>query len=536
MKVKTIKLENFKGITVEHKLADATIITGPNGAGKSTVALGLKLALTGFLPVLGKRPGEIWQLAGNPEKPGRMAVTLVTEPKGSIHHEWMRNEKGTVSYAGALPPDIAWPESMLDFRRFLSLSGAEQAEEVFARCAVTAAPKDFLNGLDSVTGVRPEVVREVVQAVRDERPDSEFTLQSWIVDTLSYVKRQTSEAVAAEKRTSGALQLHVKNQPARADNVSADLAEAKKVLDQVVGQMARHTNAWRKYERELATWKAKDDEWHRTLERTNRDFEQDYSTARAKFAEVNGMHACPTCGTESSGWKAKWLADIGTEVLRIESKHKADIEAHGKAKPGVKPVAPEETPKELQQRMTECQAAVNALESKQRYHDGAVEWRRRRDALEIEAAEWTCRMQTWKEIGKRLAAWRDGLISAGIGKVLDVANQFTDGLLDAPLAWNEDRSEFGRRHPDTGGWIGLNTFGGFEEQLAFAALSVAIASQVKVKLVIMDEMGRMTSLNKVLIVKRMQCLITSGVIDQFVGIDVAPDWYHGMDRVKVIAL
>lgn len=530
MRIKQVSLQNFKGITAEHRLEPVTIITGGNCTGKTAVALALKLGLSGALPVIGKSAQAIYKLAGRPDDPGEMVITLLTDPAGVIQHRWTRNEKGTVSYAGALPPDVAWPEAMLDFRRFLSLPGADQAAEVFARCRTTAKPQDFLESLDQITGSRPEIVQEVAQEVRDTCT-APMPLAGWIEDALTTVKAKASAAASDEKRASSALQLHVRNQPTRAEDVGAQLAAAEAELSRSTEAIARHANAWRRYEREFAEWKARAQTWESGRELLAENFENDMGTLSGRLANVEAMKCCPTCGAAGDGWSGKMLDVIRADMAAKERDYKALFAVHMARKPTDKaPAKPEQTPTAARDRMIELQAQVGELRSKQAYFNGSREWKSRRDELEAQAADATCRAQTWKEVKKRLEAWRDAQINAGVGAIVDTANRFAHGLLDSDLAWHPERMEFGRWRDK--GWVSLDCFSGFEEQLAFAALSVAVANQTRVKLVIMDELGRLKARNKVAVVTRMYELVAAGVIDQFVGIDVEAGDYRGFEGWK----
>ena len=484
MRIAKIELENVKGITVEHRLEPLTIITGRNGSGKTAVALGLKLGLIGYLPTLGKTAQSLYKLARNPDKPGRMSITLVTEPRGVIHHEWTRNDKGAVSYDGSIPSDVRWPDSMLDFRRFLSLPGAEQAAELFKRCGSDAKPADWLDTLDTITGIRPEVVRHEVARIKADLGINYESLSGWIEFALDKLKRFTKEEAAEEKRLSAMLQAHIGAKPdGKTRDVSAELAEAKKELQGEIDKLAGHTNAWRKYERELAGWQARKQNWEEAGRRINAEYDEKRTAAESKIKEVESMTACPTCGAKTDGWQRRWLDDIVKTLADAQIEFERVSAEHVLNKPGKKPQKPGAAPAEFQKRIDELGGKVNALQVEKNKQDAVESWRGKRNQLELESSEATCRAEVLRECVKRLTAWRDELIDGGIGKILAVANQFWDGVATYPmgdLAWNKERAEFGRDDGD--GWISLDTFSGFEEQLAFAALSVAVSSGTPVKL------------------------------------------------------
>lgn len=528
MRIKRVALSNWKGITKAFDLGPVTLIVGPNGSGKTAITTAIKFALTGQLPVFGKKAQSLYRLAEDPERAGTMSVALSTSPDGVITHEWSRSEKGVVSYAGNIPAGIGWSDAMLDFRRFLDLPASDQAREMFSRCKTDATPHDYLDKeLDGVTAANLEVGRECVAKVRKElgrSADSDLPLGRWIEGAEAWLKQQISEATTKEKQAGAALKAH---QGARPERVTADaekLTTVMKDLAEAQAGIAAGVNAWRKYERDLAAYNSavtrKDDD-RAQEERRAKIAEQ---SLRDEIEQFTNQSACPTCGAEAEGWQKKAIAALEKRIVNVRKHSDETLREISNRELPAKPRKPEETGKaqteRIQQLQGELQIHQQAGEAQRRYAD----WRERSDSLESESSAATGRLEVLKEAQKRLREWRDKLINEGVAGILAVANKFTAGLLDAPLEWHAELGEFGRRKPGKG-WVALDAFSGFEEQLAFAALSVAVASETKVKLVIMDELGRMTRANKNAVLARMVKLIQEGVIDQFIGVDVSRDDY-----------
>ena len=528
MRIKRVVLTNWKGITKAFDLGPVTLIVGPNGSGKTAITTAIKFGLTGQLPVFGKKPQSLYRLATDPERAGVMSVALSTDPAGVITHEWTRSEKGAVSYTGNIPSGIGWSEAMLDFRRFLELPAADQAREMFARCKTDATPHDYLDReLDGVTAANLEVGRKTLAEVRNElgrSADSDLPLGRWIEGAEAWLKQKVSDATTKEKQAGAALRAHQSARPERVTADAAKLAETANALTEAQAGIAASVNAWRKYERDLAAYNSAV---------THKDSDRAQEEQRALIAErslwdeieqFSGQSECPTCGAEADGWKKKAVAALEKRIANVR-KHSADtLNEIEKRELPAKPRKPEETGKaqaeRIQQLQAELQVHQQAGSAQRRYAD----WRERSDSLESEASAATGLLEVLKEAQKRLREWRDKLINEGVAGILAVANKFTAGLLDAPLEWHAELGEFGRRKPGKG-WVALDAFSGFEEQLAFAALSVAVASETKIKLVIMDELGRMTRENKNAVLARMVGLIKEGVIDQFIGVDVSFDDY-----------
>lgn len=538
MRIQTVEIQNWKGITARHALEPITIITGDNCSGKTAISAAVKVGLSGKLPVLGVK--GLWKMAGNPEKAGTMSVRLVTDPPGVLSHTWTRNEKGTVSYVPSLPIEFAWPDAMLDFRQFLSLPGAQQAREIFSRCKTSAKAEDYVvDMLATVTSASPVVTSEVVAAVRswwNSAPPG--TLAARIDACTAWLKAQISQANAAEKASVPAFVSHRDQQPERSEDKSVELEVAQAELNQALESVAKHANAWRRYERENAEHQAALARQRAAAEFIERSFSREQQRIKAEKDRVSKLKACPTCGNKGEGWRAQLLFALDSDLKKAEETQAIELATLEQTKPGKAPVKPAETPKASQERIAALQAKVSELQLAQQSVAARAAWQKRFDELSAEVGANTARLMAYKQCLSLLQGWCARLIDQGIEGVLDIANKLARGLIASELDWNGNLGEFGRRDED-GGWISLDTFSGFEEQVAFSALSVAVASSAKVKVVIMDELGRMTRGNKVKVIGRMYELVAQGVIDQFIGLDVDPSDYRCLadtPAAKIITL
>lgn len=149
----------------------------------------------------------------------------------------------------------------------------------------------------------------------------------------------------------------------------------------------------------------------------------------------------------------------------------------------------------------------------------------KRDEAERTMAAITCEETVLGEVIVALRGLVSKTVDAAFGKVLGITKEFTDGILRSPL---EYRDELGRRVSQEdvdagctapiGSWISHEAFSGTEEALSYAAFAVAIAMRAPVKVVILDELGRLDSSTVVAVLGRMTDLVYSGRIDQFIGI------------------
>jgi hypothetical protein len=85
----------------------------------------------------------------------------------------------------------------------------------------------------------------------------------------------------------------------------------------------------------------------------------------------------------------------------------------------------------------------------------------------------------------------------------------------SPLAYND--GEIGTFRD--GLFIGHATMSGTEKALAYAAIQAALASKSPVKLMIIDELGRLTDKNIARVLDAASAAINDGRLDSFIGIE-----------------
>lgn len=112
------------------------------------------------------------------------------------------------------------------------------------------------------------------------------------------------------------------------------------------------------------------------------------------------------------------------------------------------------------------------------------------------------------------------------------ANEVTKGIITGELMVNDGELCLVR----DGHIIPHRTFSGTEKALAYAALSVALAQSSPIKLVLLDEMGRMDNEHRRDTLLRMLELVKAGKIDQFIGVDTTKEPYVRLDGVTVVGV
>lgn len=210
------------------------------------------------------------------------------------------------------------------------------------------------------------------------------------------------------------------------------------------------------------------------------------------------------------------------ELLRREQKTLADMAPQ----PGQAP-NPENIAKAAKDREQATERVVE-LEGAQAEFARWACIRDERDKAESDLIRSRCSVEVVTEAVKKVTAKLDAVAGAAFGETLKVANRLCDGLLASPLEFRD--GVLGRKASTvdverTGGtvrpgaWIPHTSFSGTEALIGYAGFAVAVASKAPFKLVVMDELNRLTADRKRSLVSRILLLLSEGVIDQFVGCD-----------------
>ncbi len=612
MKIATIKAENFKGKAFEYGLGPATLITGLNYSGKSSITQAIRLALTGTMPKpIGKVGGNIYAaLAGNPDEPGRLLVSVGLDGGREIEWTWTRNAKGTVSAKGGVPVDLAVPDVVIDPDGFFLLPAAERVTALMA--AVPSLKIDLKAWEAEMAKIQtfPTKTKNTAISAAVMTAETHFKPGSSAVDAckltievLATMAKEATDTAKAKEAAFGALPPVTdppKDRSAELKDAGAELnrlgllkakfddgmrtadATAKRRTDltqsaeRLRANIAELEKPQKESLKELVDQQAKlqadYDESVKLVARLN----QEVLTAKLGRSEIqqrlrvfghSEIGKCPVC--ESNVEVAKLLTQWQEEsdiaqgnIEELEDKaaeareNEADLLQKLRAKEAEITTRTRETallesykrelasleenikalgedvfptlPPGFAEKYSEAEALVASLNENQgklKAHADGKEWR---DKLEVELLESRCRSETLKEAVKLLRAEMDKAVAAGFGAVLEVANKFTDGILESRLELRD--GELGRRASNgdvkrslgklkLGAWIPHEGFSGTERLVAFAGFATAIASTSPIKLVIMDELGRIELEKREQVVQRMSELAREGVIDQFIGID-----------------
>lgn len=120
-------------------------------------------------------------------------------------------------------------------------------------------------------------------------------------------------------------------------------------------------------------------------------------------------------------------------------------------------------------------------------------------------------------LGKELRVIQGEMVTEAFKPLLSRANAFFSGVMDSPLAYYD--GEIGTWRDSQ--WVGHRTFSGTEKALTYAAIQMALAMQSPLRLMLLDELGRVDEVNLGKLMTAVFGAVRDGLIDGFVGIDVA---------------
>lgn len=287
----------------------------------------------------------------------------------------------------------------------------------------------------------------------------------------------------------------------------------------------------------------------------------------AQFEAIEKQSACPYCGAAGEGWKeikrveihkhhaelvtaAPTKETIEAALARLNEATAARTERDvaqsrvdrlkidaGKVREAISPIkarlARADALKEELDRLApfdaELEATVESLQSienlrkaEKRTLDEEIDQANAREAektrlasAEKERDDAAADQATAKAIGEILREIQSELVEEAFRPLLDTANAIFGAVLRTPLAYHA--GEIGTRRG--GVWVGHKTFSGTEKALAYAAIQCALASKSKVRIMLLDELGRLTFDNAELAAAAIAKAIDAGHLDQFLGID-----------------
>src|SRR5690606_570368 len=113
---------------------------------------------------------------------------------------------------------------------------------------------------------------------------------------------------------------------------------------------------------------------------------------------------------------------------------------------------------------------------------------------------------------KTLEGIQGDMVAAAFADILRTVNRVTAAI---GMVVEYRDGQLGRWSGPT--WIGHETFSGTEKALTYAGSSLALAKESPVKVVLLDEMGRMDPEAVRRVLMQMAVLVSEGELGQFIG-------------------
>lgn len=132
---------------------------------------------------------------------------------------------------------------------------------------------------------------------------------------------------------------------------------------------------------------------------------------------------------------------------------------------------------------------------------------------ELEHHDAAAHVTVIKAIANLLKDKRAAMINEAFNGLLEVANKVVSGILKKNLCLHEGTIGM---WSDGGKFIPHRVFSGTEKALTYIAIAVALSATAPIKLVILDEFGRLDEANQLKVIDRLNDCLMEEIIDQFI--------------------
>ncbi len=131
---------------------------------------------------------------------------------------------------------------------------------------------------------------------------------------------------------------------------------------------------------------------------------------------------------------------------------------------------------------------------------------------------------------KAITAAQAKLAEQVFGTLMKTVNEIAGPIMKQPLAYRD--GEIG--YEVSGKFVLTDAFSGTEQAISYAALSLALAVQSPVKILMLDEVGRLDVENREKLARLVVKLQRDGVIDQSILVDTDSQIYRSIEGLEII--
>lgn len=580
--MKTIGLLNVKGVTGSFDLAPITVVSGSNSTGKTAVLNAVTLALIGYIPAIGKKPGSTFSLSSGE----RMAVVA---DGATFSWEMKRLQVVSKTPEGWEPA----PETMLDLSGLFSLTKEQRMMAILKACALPpeltakALVKNIqavcpLYEMPTITGAILEDIAALTangkamlsrnKKLAEEyegasaRHAEEMTNMPVEPDSLQGEIDRVSEAIGAARQKQKAAETGLEERKrilARAEAILVPSMEG--ILEEEKSVKAELAAMPETPEIDEAPYILNRDE----AMRNEAAVASAGSILKQQISSLQGKIECPTCGHHvgpvvidqmkeklealRTEWQIKKAAlDYASNELKqarfktqtLAAKRR-DLEKRLSTIQAQKVSIPqlEESRKALMASLDAIPmpadaeafakesdglvAVLNGLQQRQRYH---VAYQKLTQAAEaaVEARKECERRQDIVKLAlAEITQFRSKLLENVATTLLTTANRIIKPVLGAELRFEEGDFTLGNAV--------LATLSGSEQMVVYAGLQVALNAAYSPRIVVMDELGRIDADRKRKLLSVINEVIKEGLIDQFIAADPSGTGLEA-EYVKVIKI
>jgi hypothetical protein len=585
-----ISAKGLKSGDFTHKLDRVNIIVGRSGKGKTARLDAIRLALAGGT-ILGRQPElktrtiDIMDLARN----GEIMVEAQDNQGRKNQWRWTRG-KNVQELCAMIPPT---PAILLDPSQYFSLSDAKKVEYVFGLVPIEDQPQFTGAGiLVAIRSIQFESTPESESALTDilklaadtneDRTKAKEPVQRWLADLIQTLKvRLSSSKAIAERMThtvQGVTQLSADQTVVDPKQLESDIqriesAELILPTELAVDEIAlkgelnllealirTHTSKTLPARNHVNDQEHKVKDLNAEIERFNAETRELIEAHNTAIAAEN----CPTCGASCDFWTG---ANTKENLLRA---HFARMKAREQRKSELTLTLEQadETLLKIRKILAKCEAEDAEQATQQdrankihallhRVADAKLKAGRERDELlaakrgalaviqrsfvaqqvdeqrNAQALLETRKAQADLEVTKaaiaRCEEIQSQMVSHAFETILKTVNDICHGIAD--LTTIEYRSELGMWSGAS--WIKHSAFSETQKGMVYTGLSLALAKHSPLRIVILDEMGRMDFGTLTDFMTQIFKLVQQGTIDQFVGA-YSTDGKLSMSDVNII--
>ncbi len=191
---------------------------------------------------------------------------------------------------------------------------------------------------------------------------------------------------------------------------------------------------------------------------------------------------------------------------------------------------------ELSKEIARIETEVGDLTDRQKRWIAAAQDAKRMAEAKARRTKDEAELLALKAVVKSVEVITAEIVAEAFAKILSDANRFTDGILLTPLSYHN--GEIGRWSGITKNWITCKhkIFSGAEEVISCAGISVALARQSPIRIVLLDEFGNLKAALKRTMIERLMALVAEDFISQAIIVDVDARPYRDIEVVRVIEI